>query len=460
MLLHASFACALGVFATAAQAQLPTTVTGGGATSPAADYVHELTNFNASEPAAQFGNVDPRGGTIIYWASGATGQLAFLNDDNTCNSSRVITGTTTCANSPGGANEVAYGASESALTSTQIAAWATSPVGKTISGGLVQVPSMGAGVAIPVVNSKVTKNGQVALTDHDLCNIFTGGITDWSQTSAASKLAAGTITVVYRSDSAGISVSLLNHLTAVCTGANAPPAGVTLATTTYYATIFPTTQGGIFQTPVVVSGVTYYLPANFQPESGSSGVSGYLSNLAGVTVTSAIGYLTPDLTTIDPNSDAVLSNGQKSKLVVASVVNASNGVAYTPSVGNITLGLNNALSGTNLTPPKTPTDLADPSKWVPIIQTTNSGYPIVNYTTFDFAQCYATPSIATAIKAFLNDHYKVTSYKTIQANNGLVALKLTKAAGFLTAISNNLLGNKGGQKLDIGDKSACKNLGR
>ncbi|MGQ4828327.1 hypothetical protein, partial [Enterococcus faecalis] len=73
------------------------------------------------------------------------------------------------------------------------------------------------------------------------------------------------------------------------------------------------------------SGVgTFYIPSWFSPQKGSQAVASYIAGVQG-TVTSAIGYVSPDFTTIDPNSNAVLSNGAKSQLRVASV---SNGTHY------------------------------------------------------------------------------------------------------------------------------------
>ena len=458
-LLGAASAAALACLSTGAFAQAPTTVTGGGSTLAEFDYFTEFAKYNAASPSAQFLNNNPNGGTTTYWASGSgTGQLSFLNNDNTCNSSKVLTGTATCTTG-GGANAVAYGASDATLSATQISSWASLPFGKAVSGDLIQVPSMGVGVAFPVVNSTVKGNGVVAFTDHDLCNVFTGGITDWSQTSAAAKLTPGTISVVFRGDGSGTSFLFLNHLTAVCTGSNAPPSGVTLSATTNFAAIFPTTPTGIFQKAFVVSGVTYYTPSNFVPESGSSGIANYLSGQGGATVTSATAYLTPDFTTIDPKSNAVLADGSKSKLVVASVVNATNNVAYTPTNANIISGLDNAASGQFLTPP-TGSELSNPSAYVPLIQTTKTGYPVVGYTTFDLAQCYKNVNVAAALKVFLNDHYSSAAYKAIETNNGFPTLSLTKASGFVTVIKNNILGNSSGNKLDIEDKAACKGIGR
>jgi len=451
---------ALAASITTAHAQAPTTVTGGGSTSAEFDYLTELATYNASSPPAQFLNANPSGNPVIYWTSGGgTGQTAFLGDDNTCNSSKVLTGTSTCSGPSGGANAVAYATSDGTLSSTQISSWATLAFGKAVSGNLIQLPSFGVGVSFPIVNSSFKKNGAAALDDNDLCNVFTGGFTDWNQTSIAAKVAAGPITVAFRSDSAGASFLFLNHLTSVCTGANAPAAGVTLAAVTNFATIFPKTQGGIFQTPFVVTGVTYYTPANFVPANGANGVANYLSGQPGPAPISAIGYVSPDYTTLDPLSNAVLADGSKSKLVVAGVVNASNGVAYTPTAKNITVGLNSPLSGQNLSPP-TGSNLTNPAAYVPVIQTTKSGYPIIGYSTIDLAQCYGVPSVGASVIAYLKDHYGVAAYKAIQSNNGDASLATTKASGFYTVILNNILSNKTKNNLDIQDKTACAQIGR
>jgi ABC-type phosphate transport system substrate-binding protein len=463
ILLGAASAAALCCLAAGASAQVPTTITGGGSTLAKFDYGVEFAAFNSSSPApkAQINNINPQGGTTTYWASGSgAGQDAFLNNDITCDSSKVLNGTEACSGNTGGANSTDYGASDATLSSTQISSWASLPYGQAVSGNLIQLPSMGVAIGIPVVNSKVKTNTAVTLNDNDLCNIFTGGFTNWNQTSAKAKLTPGTITVVFRGDGSGTSFLFLNHLASVCTGASAPPAGVTLAASTTFGSIFPTTQGGIFTTPYTSSkGITYYTPANFVPQSGSNGVANYLSSLGGVTVTSAIAYLTPDFTTVDPKTNAVLSNGAKSKLVTAEVLNATNKVAYSPTEANLVTGLNNALSGQFLTPP-TGSALSNPSAYVPLIQTTNTGYPIVGYTTFDLAQCYQNTNVAASIRSFLTDHFGVAAYGTYQTNNGFAPLAKTKAAGFLTVIRANILGNSTHNNLDLEDATVCKGIGR
>ena len=234
---------------------------------------------------------------------------------------------------------------------------------------------------------------------------------------------------------------------------------MTLSATTNYVSIFPTSPTGIFTKAVPSGTTTYYTPTNFVGESGSGGIANYLSSLSGTTVTSAIAYLTPDFTTIDPKSNAVLSNGAKSKLYVAAVINASNGTAYTPTNANITTGLANAASGQFLTPP-TGAALSNPSAYVPLIQTTKSGYPVVGYTTFDFAQCYKNTNIGASVIKFTQDHYGVTAYKTVETNNGFIPLAATKAAGFETVVKNNILTNADKKNLNIDNGTACAGIGR
>jgi hypothetical protein len=151
----------------------------------------------------------------------------------------------------------------------------------------------------------------------------------------------------------------------------------------------------------------------------------------------------------------VLANGAKSPLVVAMVASTTKG--YLPTVTNIENALNHAASGTTLTAPTTASAGANPNNWVPLIQTVSTGYPIVGYTTFDFAQCYASPVIATGIINFLKDHYSTTAaYATTLANNGFVAIASTGAKVFSTPITKAILSNTDKWNIDINDATTCK----
>jgi ABC-type phosphate transport system substrate-binding protein len=437
-LLGAASAAALACLSTVSHAQ-QAGIFGGGSTLAQFDYIAEQSIFNAAE-----GSKKPTFST--YWESGSgTGQEAFIYDDLTCDIDKV-TGANggVCVGPAGGAgNTVDYGASDATLSASQISSWATSSFGQSAAGNLIQLPSMGVGIAIPVNNPKITANDVLQLSDNDLCGIFSGLVTNFSQiTDSKVKPAPGDFSVVYRSDSSGTSFLLTNHLASVCTSKNTAP-GITFTATTTFATLFTT------------------VPSSFIPEKGSSGVADELAGCNGA-LPLALGYISPDFTTVDPNSSATLGceiNGSsQSPLVVAGVFTGTT--SNSPSVTAITSGLLHPKAGTgeNLTPPSNAVEGANPALWVPLEPVVTAGYGIVGYTTFDFAQCYASSTVATAIKAFLTDHYGITSYTVNQTNNGFVSLAKSHASNFLPTIKANILANTNGWNDDIEDTTVCKGL--
>jgi ABC-type phosphate transport system substrate-binding protein len=435
-LLGAASAAALACFSTASFAT-HTPIYGGGSTLAQFDYIAEFTTYNAG--------ATPKEGTFsTYWEAGSgTGQKAFLNDDLSCDIDHV-TGANggACTGAAGVAgNTVQYGASDATLNSTQIATWATSSFGQSYAGNLIQLPSMGVGVSIPVNDTNISGNGQATFSDADLCGIFSGLITDFSQiTDSATAPAAGQFKLVYRSDGSGTTFILTSHLNAVCTTGNTK-AGVSFTATTTFASLF-----------TGLGGISTVIP-NSVAETGSSGIANYMAGLSNGAVPQAIGYISPDFTTVDPNSFATLQNGQPSPLVVAAVFNGSTPVL--PTTTQISAALAHPTLGTNLTPPTNATQGANPALWVPLIQTASEGYPIVGYTTFDFAQCYSDPTVQASVLKFLKDHYNVAPYTTDQTDNGFVRVDKSGAKSFLTTISADILANKKGWNTNIGNTTVC-----
>lgn len=475
-LLGAASAVALSFASTVAFAQVqPTQIQGGGSTLAEFDYWHEFATYNANSPVAPFNNSDATAAQsatpddMLYWNAGSgTGQSAFLSNNLNADCLKVIAGDTACSSTtPGGANTADYGASDATFSTSQIASWASSATGQSVAGNLIQLPSMGVGISIPVVNSYITANGAttthkavahgLVLTDNDLCGIFSGSITDWNGTSAfttSAKPAAGqtnvpgAIKVIYRSDGSGTSFLLLNHLAAVCNSSNsafpnatATTSGITPSTT--FLSVFTGSNAP---------------NSNFIGEAQSNGVANTLSNLTpGTTITSGISYLSPDFTTVDPNSDAVLSNGMKSALVVAGVKNGS--LPYIPTVTDVTNALNHVKQGTNTKAPANATQGANPSAFVPLIQTTSLGYPIVGYTTFDFAQCYQNAAVGQSIINYLTDHYQGSgAYATTINNNGFVTISTSGAKAFVGAITGGILSNTKKWNDNIQNTSVCKSV--
>ena len=426
-------AASVAVYAAASRpAQAQSVINGGGATQDQANWQEEQSLWNTGNPSsAQWGT---------YWGSGSgAGQTALLNDDLTCDINKVTGGNG--GNCTGGAgvgqagNTVDYAASDIPFTSAQVSAWATYQYGQPAAGDLISIPIMGLGISIPVQNSAVTSNGGLILNDNDLCGVFSGKLTDFSQLTLGTgsvKPAAGTITVPVRSDSAAGTYLLTNHLSAVCTaGGNS---NITFTATTTFANLF----GGT-------------LPTNFVAVKGDAALAVEIESLP-----SALSYITPAYTTVDPNS-GVLINGKASTIVVTAQLNGKK--AYVPTTANIKAALSRATQGSNLTPPATPSAGLNPNNWLPIIQVVSAGYPIVGYAAVELAQCYADKTIGKAIIAFLNDHYTNTSYLSIQSNNGYVSVANSGAAKFLTTIRTHILSNKKpAWNQDIDDATACAGL--
>jgi ABC-type phosphate transport system substrate-binding protein len=400
----------------------------------------EFALFNSTATKAVFGT---------FWASGTgAAQKAFINNDLSCDID-AVTGANggACVGPDGGANNtVDYAAAEVPLSATQISTWATSSFGQADAGNLIQIPAFGIAPAIVVNDTNITQNGELELSDNDLCGIYSGLITDFSQiTDSKPSPAAGQFRLVYRADGSLLSFLLTNHLNAVCTSANTLP-GITFTATTNFASLFP-------------GGIDSWIP-NAVGEVGDAGVANYLSGLSGGAVPQALGYASTGWTSLYPDSQTALSNGTHSALLVAALKNG--GMKYQPTNANVAKGLLNPEPGTgqNLTPPTNAAEGANPALWVPIMPViaAKAGYPIVGYTEFVVAQCYKSAAVGKGVVSFLKDHYGKANYQAIQNANGFVTLKEVTANGFLAAIEDNILADDHAWIADIQDPTACAEL--
>jgi len=447
-------AASLACLATFAHAQ--SQILGGGSTATNNVLINEYSKFNpgSAVPDRQLPPQMPPAMFSTYWAAGTpVGQQAFFADDLTCDID-AVTGANggACVGPAGGGNTVSYAASDAVFSSAQLATWATSSFGQSAARNLIQLPSMGAATAIAVENSAISTNGALTLSDHDLCGVFSGRITDFSKiTDSAVTPAPGAITVFVRTDSAGTSFWLTNHLAAVCNPGNS---NISFTATSQFASLF---QGS--------------LPGNFVGLAGDNTVPSAMAGCDGA-VPSALGYVSPDYTTIDPKSGARLScpigGSNRSPLLVAGIFTGAT--AFTPTFKNIAKGLESPVIGTHLKPPGSASLAADPQNWVPIVQTVKTGYPIVGYTIFDFAQCYADPNVPAALTSyisggvtepgFLQLHFGNKSYQKIENQNGYATLHQTAKTKFYASILANMLANTNGWNTDIGDVGVCAFGGR
>jgi len=404
----------------AAKAPTTYTVNGGGSSLAYPLYTTDMAQYTAGKSKDLFS----------YEAVGSgAGQNAFLNNNigyfepvSPTNTIGYAAGTLTYGTIVG--TQVDFGASDAFLSASQLTNPATGSYSQSAADGpLIQIPTVGVPITIPY-----NENGiDLILTDSQTCGVFSGKITDWHTFDP--DIPSGTpITVIYRSDGSGTSFLLTQHLAAVCNSGNS---NVTFTASKTFASEF----GG---TP----------PSNFIGESGSGNVAKEL-----LATTGSIGYVSPDYTSIAPNSPNTTS------LVVASLVNATNGVAYPPTVQNTTLGLANpGPTSTNGTPPASLSAAQDPLNWVPAIPTTLKGYPIVGYTTVDASTCYSVADRGKLVIDILETFLKKSgAYATNTTNDGFVPLANSGAAKFYTAVDDTFFTNKSGYNLNI-DGSACAGL--
>lgn len=412
------------------------TLNAGGASSAFSIYTQDFAAITASKATNLFS----------YEAAGSgAGQKAFLLNNigyfepvSASNSIGYAAGTLTYGAIVG--KEVDFGASDAYLTPSQLTnaatgSYGTATEGSAVDGPLIQLPALGVATALAYNLTTITGNA-LKLTDAQICGVLSGKITDWH--SINSKIAKNTpISVVVRSDSAGTTFLLTQHLSAVCTSANSSFPEYPVPVTKY----FYNTAGS--SSPVFPSG----LPSNFIGESGNGGLAKQL-----VATSNSIGYLSPDYTDIAPSSPNTTS------LQVATVVNALNGKAYLPTIANTALGLNNPAPGsTNSNPPATLSAAHNPLNWVPVISETSEGYPLVGYTTIEASTCYANSGHAKLLVTFLKDLLeKSGSFATITANSGFVPLQKTKSGvSYYAAVQDDFISNISGYNLNIGNATAC-----
>ena len=124
-------------------------------------------------------------------------------------------------------------------------------------------------------------------------------------------------------------------------------------------------------------------------------------------------------------------------------------------MANITSALNAPKLGTHLKPPTTAAAGANPDNYVPLIQTVKTGYPVVGYTTFDFAQCYNSAAVAKGIISYLKLHSGNAAYTSIITNNGFVPVGKSGAKSFVAVINGAILANTKGWNDNIQNATAC-----
>jgi ABC-type phosphate transport system substrate-binding protein len=462
-------------------AQAQTTINAGGSSAAFSTYQGEFGLYTGANPSTLFS----------YEGVGSgNGQKAFFANDidyflpggkGTSNPNGYVAGTPTYGTIVG--STVDIGASDSFLTAGQYGLTSTGgysyaadgvSASSTSDGPVIQIPTYGTPITIafnpPVYNAAKTGKPPVykadftklTLTDAQICGIFSGQITNWGTVATLPKgVTSAPITVVYRADSSGNTFLLTNHfydagLGNVCNASNDGSGNTTtpgftslVGPTNIFASLFPGagTSAGPYQVPPNFIGVSgaqnlqSVILGTYIPPGGSTPVGG----------PGTVGYISPNYTSIikSQKSDGVLT---------AFVVNTANSKAYSPTEANALLGLEHpGPESTNLTPPTSAANSANPLLWVPSVPTTTQGYPIVGYTTEVLSTCYADKTVTgPAIIALLTDNYTNKSYETLITSDGFTPV----AAAFNTAIVDAFLKGKAPYdfNLNIDNSSVCASI--
>ncbi|PYY82279.1 protein disulfide reductase [Pseudomonas sp. TKO26] len=360
-------------------------INGGGATLP--------------QPLYQTSGVLTAGFAPYIGVGSGNGKAAFLNNDYT----KFVAGTT--------GKNVHWAGSDSKLSTTELSNYATAR--NATWGPLIQVPSVATSVAIPF-----NKAGTAAvdLSVNDLCGVFSGRLTDWSQIAGSGR--TGAITVVYRNESSGTTELFTRFLNAKCAETGK------FAVTTNFA-----------------SSYSLGLPAAAVAAVTSQGVMDALNAGDG-----RITYMSPDYA-------APTLAGLDDATKVAKVAGVS------PAPANVSAAI--------AAVPVPSADLDKPNNWVPVFAATTSptdpsvvpypttGYPILGFTNLIFSQCYADATQTSQVRAFFSRHYGalVNNDSAINSNR-FVPLP----AAWKTAIRNSFVTASSG--LSIGNTSVCNAIGR
>jgi ABC-type phosphate transport system substrate-binding protein len=428
-----------------------------------------LVLASANSAKAQITQINGGGSTLAQITYGAIFNAYQTNLDPTVNFNYAGVGSgdgqrgLLCNDAAQGAGwsgpPIYFGASDAALNSTQVTNWNASTAkadgatacqtdggttGAAQGGPLIQVPTFGTPITLPFNLPGQTKNGQIQLTDDQICRIFSGLVTTWNTLPGPAVNTTGTaptgpITVIYRSDGSGTTFLFTQHLAAACTPGTNTPTGFTFAATQTFANLFP---GG---TP----------PGNFAGAKGSAGVQAAIgldgTNHRPRNVTSgtsgAIGYLSPDYTTIAPTNEFATTTFPP----VAAVLNSIDvGAGYQfPNISATTLALSQGV------PPTTNAQLKDPTQYVPPVANPAHGYPIVGYTAMILPTCFANSYVGFTMIGVLSELYSDANFIGLVQQNGFSPLP----TNLLTPISQNILNNNPQTNVDIENAGICQSNG-
>ncbi|SAI69102.1 Phosphate-binding protein [Bordetella ansorpii] len=296
-------------------------------------------------------------------------------------------------------------------------------------GPVLQMPSVGTSVTIPFNKNTTAGTAQAlnfrgtlsnSLPDFgDLCGVFSGRISDWSQIAGSNRV--GPITVLYREEGSGTSALLGNFLNAAC-AAEASPSNL---------------KGGMWTVDQPNFAQQFnddtvpYRGARFISVKGSSGMRDAVFADQG-----RIGYVGPD---VIPTSD--LADATKFALLRG----------FSPTAANTQLAIAAA-------PVPNDANANTRSAWLPNFGVPFNGYAIAGFTSWVVSQCFTgtdTNDTVATMTTFLNDLYDGDFDATITADN-FVPLSIE----WKNAVKSTFLSNTSGRGMNIANSTVCNGIGK
>lgn len=293
------------------------TLYGGGATLPVSAYVggkwlgfnpaHRLNvtstsakvfDANPADPVSLFGNFTVNGidglkttrYKVSYCATGSgTGRNIIRGTVNATGACGDYSGTP--AGFSAATAEADFAGTDAPFSASEYTSFTTGPrvAASPSRVAPVQFPAVAGAIGV-VYNNADLANTALNLTESQICQIFSGQITNWNQINAS--LPSKNIVLVPRSDSSGTTFSFTNHLSAVC------------------PTAYPVAVTGLSTQSKFVDAVGGTLPAGSSAQDGNGGVVNKV-----LTTDGAIGYAE----IADGRIRAALAGGQLLRYATVSI---------------------------------------------------------------------------------------------------------------------------------------------
>ncbi len=380
---------------------------------PVSTWAQSVVTGGATEPQALY--------EVILPADGV--QFSYVGTGSGAAKNAVLNNNGALFGHPG--RSVPMAASDLRITPAEDAAYTvahiTSPATPADQWGpVLQMPAYVMAVGIPFNKANVSgipealnfRRVATSLAPDvlDLCGIFSGRITAWTQIAGSNR--TGPITVLYRADHSGTSVLLGNYLNAACSGSTEInlTGGAYDVDQSSFAAQFP---GGA-------------VPANFLAVAGSDAM-----DAAVVSTQGAVGYASVD--TLGP----LVSDTSRVAQVAGASATAVNIVA----------------AASSLAPPIGSAGGLTRAAWMPNFGNPASGYPIVGFSSLVVSQCFigADPNgTYNTMMEFLNGLY---------ASSTLPGVAALPAAWRIAAV-NTFLNNASGRYMNIQNGSICNLQGK